>query len=311
VDSLLRLVGDMAMLETHWESQPFVSKGLGNFDDVFSVDLADRLIHSGMPVAAVRLFRDGTALPAEALAKPRERAGRGREYVVDGAKVAEHVLAGATVVLEELQTYSTGVAAFAAHVTEATGYATYCAAFLTPAGSRGVAPHYDMASVFIRQVEGSKRWRVSAPQRKWPNREWSARMNLDTELLLDVVLDEDDCLYIPRGFVHVGDATEGASAHLSIALRPVTWDSVLRNRLTRAMAECEPLREALPPRFSSVDRAQLYRERLAMLASYLTTLDCPDESLPTFEAPVPQTLYSPGSLNRALDRRGVPSDGDG
>jgi lysine-specific demethylase/histidyl-hydroxylase NO66 len=311
VDSQLRLVGDMRMLETHWEQEPLVSKGLGDFADVFSVDLADRLIHSGMPMASVRLFQGGTALPAEALARPRERGGKGRERLVDATKVAEQVRAGATLVLEELQTYSPDVATFAAEITAATGYATYCAAFLTPGGSRGVGPHYDTASVFIRQVLGAKRWRVSAPRQRWPSREWSAGMDVETELLLDVVLDEGDCLYLPRGFVHVGDATEDASAHLSVALRPVTWGSVLRRLLASAMAECEPLREALPPRFAMVEADQLYRERLGMLKACLDTLDRPDVSLAAFEPSLTDLRCRPGSLVRALDRRGEPSYGDG
>lgn len=282
MDSLLRLVDDLQVLRAAWEDHPVVSTGLGGFDDVFSVDQAQLLL-SQLPLAAVRLFRDGRQLPAAAFARSAGRAGRGGDRsLVDGPALARHLRDGGTVVLEELQTYSPQVAAFAAGVSRATGYGTYCAAFLTPGRARGVAPHYDTASVFVRQVLGAKRWQVRAPVRRWPDREWTPGTDVDTTPVLDVVLREGDCLYIPRGFVHAGEATGQASVHLSVGVLPTTWGTVLNRLLATAAQDCEPLREALPPAFARVDRAALYRERLAALAGCLSRLektDVPPEAL--------------------------------
>jgi lysine-specific demethylase/histidyl-hydroxylase NO66 len=311
VDVLLRLVGDLKVLAAAWEHEPFVSQGLDDFSDVFSVDRAERLLYSGLPLDSVRLFQRGEQLSADLVARQRERGGRGREAVADGAKAVRQLACGATLVLEELQTYSPQIAAFGAAVSEATGYGTYCAAFLTPPGSRGVAAHYDTASVFLRQVMGSKRWRVSAPTQRWPVREFSRRRHTETDLVLDIVLKEGDCLYLPRGYIHVGDATDDASAHLSIALRPVTWGSVLQRLTATACTESERFREALPPRFAAVDREALLREQLASLAAHLSTLAlAPELCLPSLD-PAVAAPYRPGSLSEALHRRGEPSHADG
>jgi lysine-specific demethylase/histidyl-hydroxylase NO66 len=301
MDVLHRLVDDLDVLRTAWEREPFVSTGLGDLDDVFSVEEVERLVHSGLPVESVRLFRRGEQVPREQYTRGRERGVRDRYHLVDPDRVRRLVAAGATLVLDDLQSHSDPVAAFAARVAEATGYETDCAAFLTPGGTRGAAPHFDMVSGFLRQVWGSKRWRVGAPARRWPNRRTEADpAAVEVEPVLDVVLHAGDCLYIPRGFVHVGDTTDEPSAHLSVSVRSATWEAVFRAMLAAAAEGSEELREALPPVFAKADRAELFRERSAALAEYLAGVRWSDirvESFRTSRAYAPPT---PGALRSAL-----------
>lgn len=271
---LNRLVRDTDELARHWETSPYVAGGLGDLSDVFGVREVERLIHTAaLPQDSVRLFRSGTEIPAGRVSRHRERGGARRERLVDGAAVERQVAAGATLVMEELQTYSAPIAALCREVTQETGCHTYSAGFVTPAGGRGVARHYDTHSVLIRQVHGSKRWRIGAPALRWPLTEPPAGNAGDAEAadgppdVLDVVLRDGQCLYVPRGFTHVGDATEEASVHLSVALRPVPWGSVLRGLLDEALRD-EPLRESLPYGFHRLDA----REFEAMLTARAETL---------------------------------------
>ncbi|MFF1798964.1 hypothetical protein ACFVXQ_32930, partial [Kitasatospora sp. NPDC058263] len=96
MDSLLRLVDDLPTLETAWERDPFVSTGLGDLGDVFSLETAERLIHSSLPMSAVRLFRDGKLVPPELVLRNRGSNPRSREKLADGTKIAEQVAGGAT-----------------------------------------------------------------------------------------------------------------------------------------------------------------------------------------------------------------------
>jgi hypothetical protein len=298
MDAMHRLVDDLRVLRTSWEQEPFVSTGLGDFDDVFSVDSVDRLVHSSLPLAAVRLFRKGEPLPAEAFARRRERDGRIRQNLTDGDKVARYVAGGATLAIDELELYSPEVASFAAAVARETGYRTNGSAFLTPARARGLVPHHDNTSVFLRQVHGSKRWRVGVPARRWPSETWPRKQVDLGDPVLDVVLKEGDCLYIPRGFVHAGETTDEASAHLSIGLRPTPWAELLCGLLGAAAEETDQLREAMPPSFSALDRGELFRERRAVLSALLAELEWSPSYADTVPAePVPRRH----SLTSALD----------
>jgi ribosomal protein L16 Arg81 hydroxylase len=241
----LELLTDLTLLERHWEQTPFLVRGLGELSEVFSLSIVDELLgNRTLPGGSLRLFSGGQAVPEERYTRQRERKGRQRERLVDADAVLRHVSGGATVVLEELETYCPGVWRLAAAVRELTGFSTYCAGFVTPSSTPGLRAHYDLASVLIRQVHGSKRWRVSAPLRRLPEREWSEHEAPVGEPVLDVVLAAGDCLYVPRGYFHSGEATGQGSIHLSVAIRPVTWWDLLSQLVSTEAGET--LRESLP-----------------------------------------------------------------
>ncbi|EST34394.1 JmjC domain-containing protein [Streptomyces roseochromogenus] len=304
MDSLLRLVDDLRVLRQAWDREPFVSTGLDDFGDVFSLESAERLIHSGLPLTAVRLFRDGRRLPSEVMLRSRGSSPRSREKLADGGRITDLVAQGATLALEELQTHCPEVAAFAAQVALETGYEVDATAFLTPPRARGVAPHYDLLGVFLRQLHGSKRWRISAPVRRWPSRVEAVDPAEVGEPLLDVVLKEGECLYVPHGFVHVGDTTDEPSLHLTIGLHGVTWERVLRSLLAAAAEQYEELREPVPPAFMDLDVAALYRERVELLTAHLAGLDWSRAPVDRVRAEQPPAPPAPGSLATALDRAG-------
>ncbi|RKN43951.1 JmjC domain-containing protein [Streptomyces hoynatensis] len=271
MDCMLRLVEDIKILESAWERNPVLSTGLDDLRDVLSLESVDALLARGFPLPSVRLVVDGRPVPPVALAAPGRYGRSSTARVADGAKVARRVREGATLILEDLKSHLPQVAAFADSVSAATGYDTYCSAFLTPAGHPGVAPHHDTASVFVRQLSGAKHWRVSRPSRRWPLRE-SGPGVAEEGTVLEATLRVGDCLYLPRGFVHAATAQDAPSLHLSLALRPVTWAYVLRKALDLAAERREELREALPPAFAGVDAARLLPERGAAFAACLEEL---------------------------------------
>ncbi|PSK92357.1 Cupin superfamily protein [Murinocardiopsis flavida] len=265
-DPMLRLVSDVAELEACWEEHPLVSRCLADFSDVFSLaGLESLLATAPISTSFVRLMHDGAELKSETLARPRERSGPGAEPLVDGGKIVDEVRRGTTLVLEEVQSWIPEVAAFARGVESATGYGTYCAAFLTPADACGVRAHYDLASVFIRQVYGSKRWQIGSPVEFRPKEAWAGR-KVPLRDRQEVLLREGDCLYLPRGYIHVGDTTGEASLHLSIAVKPVTWESVLVQEIRSLADHDHRLREALPFGFHRAAGSAM-AERMAAVTS--------------------------------------------
>ncbi|MEU5884352.1 cupin domain-containing protein [Spirillospora sp. NPDC047279] len=309
---LPRLAHDVAELAACWEERPLLSRGLGPFDDVFSLARMESVLASAPLVESfVRLMRDGDQPDPGTVTRARERGGPRAERLVDPAKVAGELRRGTTILLEEVRTCCPEVAAFTRGVEAATGYATYAAAFLTPPGAQGAAPHYDLASVFIRQLHGSKRWRIGRPAEPWPTEPWNNRpVPLDDEV--EHLLEEGDCLYLPRGYVHVGEATGAASLHLSIAVKPVTWEQVLVRRIAELAAREPALRQALPFAFHHepddamaallASRAELVREHLGDLPCERVWKSVRDEHAPRRRVP-PGELAS--DLRDALEEGGA------
>lgn len=265
------LLTDLDLLERHWERTPFVARGLGDLTDVFSVRVVEELLAAGtLPGGSLRLFRDGKAIPEERYTRIRERNGRQRERLVEPDAVLRDLAHGATVVLEELETYFPGVRTLAAGFRDMTGFSTYCAGFLTPSSTPGLRAHYDLTSVLIRQTHGSKRWRVSEPVNRLPEREWSEHEAPTGEPVLDVVLRAGDCLYVPRGYFHAGEATEQGSVHLSVAIKPVTWRDLLARLISADPGEV--LRESVPFGFHRGSADELVagvRERVLGMLGHL------------------------------------------
>jgi lysine-specific demethylase/histidyl-hydroxylase NO66 len=309
MSALSLLTADPAVLAANWETTPFVSTGPSDFGAVFSVETVERLIGSGtLPLTNIRLLRDGAQLPVSQCARSGARFGGQRARLVDGTAVAREIAAGATLTVEEVQTFCPEVGRFAAELTAETGCAVYCTAFVTPAGGRGVRPHYDSTSVFIRQVHGAKRWRISQPVQRWPSVRWSYGQDVGTEVVLETELRAGQSLYIPRGFVHCGAATDEASVHLTVNFTPPTWASVLR-RLADIALDAEPMREALPLDYQGMDPAKLRAllvERLVQLGVRLGELgEGPDADRALAKA-LPRTAppaSAPGWLRGALAAR--------
>ena len=298
--SIPRLVGDPRTLEAAWEREPFVGTSLPGFDDVFCVAEAQRMLQRGVPAAAVRLFRAGQKLPPRRVQRPVDPNFRARVLLADFDKVAAAMAEGYTLVLDEVQAYSPSVRGFASALAAETGYETDCTAFLTPPHAQGAAPHIDAASVFLRQVYGAKRWRLSVPVQRRPGG-W--RPGDEARTVLDVWLEAGQSLYIPRGFVHVGETGELPSVHLATSLYAPSWGSVLAAALNTAVSTAEDLDEPVPPVFASADCERLLKERVGTLTAHLDQLKWSDVA-PL--RPAPGTEPAPGALSAVLET--VPPD---
>ena len=127
----------------------------------------------------------------------------------------------------------------------------YCQIYLTPPNSQTVSAHSDDRDVLLLQVLGQKLWRIydspiPLPYKdeelgKSPDRPYTA---LSDHLTLQSLVSCGDTLYIPRGFVHEGVASEHASMHVTVALQTSDWDYA--HLISRAVERC--LKDHLPAR---------------------------------------------------------------
>ncbi|KAM0939298.1 putative [histone H3]-dimethyl-L-lysine(36) demethylase [Dioscorea sansibarensis] len=112
--------------------------------------------------------------------------------------------------------------------------------YLTPPNSQGLAQHYDDHCVFVCQIYGRKSWRILPrtmdlfprlyePLQRLPNSEG------DLSGVMQVLLEEGDILYIPRGYPHEaqtsvdqGESTfKEFSLHLTLGIEvepPFEWE---------------------------------------------------------------------------------------
>eukprot|EP00163_Fabomonas_tropica_P023869 TRINITY_DN41340_c0_g1_i1.p1 TRINITY_DN41340_c0_g1~~TRINITY_DN41340_c0_g1_i1.p1 ORF type:complete len:543 (+),score=86.64 TRINITY_DN41340_c0_g1_i1:111-1631(+) len=148
---------------------------------------------------------------------------------------------GCTIRVLHPQTFNTSVWHLNSTLEEHFGCVVGANVYLTPEGTQGFAPHFDDVDVFIVQTEGSKRWRLyPSVSDAWVLGRLSSGDFHHNELgepFMDVVLEQGDLLWLPRGTIHEAKAqTDGHSTHLTISTNQKTsWYDFLKIVMDRSL----------------------------------------------------------------------------
>lgn len=237
---LNRCIGtDAGLFATqHWGRRPLLSRADSlprDFSDLLSPSAVDELIsRRGVRTPFLRMAKTGDVLARDCYTGP---AGFGAEMPdqVDSAKVLAEFAAGATIVLQGLHRLWPPMIDFVRSMVDDLGHPVQANAYVTPPGSRGFDPHYDVHDVFILQAAGEKHWTVHAPvhEHPLPSQPWTQHRKaiaarVDDEPVIDTVLSAGDALYLPRGWVHSARSQEATSIHLTIGVSAMTNLDVVR-----------------------------------------------------------------------------------
>jgi hypothetical protein len=227
---------------------------------LLDLDAIDQILDNGLPSAFVRVVRAGRNIPPEEYTwGPRPMARKFAAHVRPGA-VTELLAQGCTLVFDGINRYWKPLDDFARRLAHEAGLPTFTTGFLTPAGTTGFPYHHDEIGNLLIQTIGSKTWRVREPLYPAPLPFETARVDRPTaEQLrsieqappaLEVTLRPGDVLWIPRGWLHSGTATDEASVHATIGFAPLLTRYWLAQQLIEHLAaradEFPRLRQELP-----------------------------------------------------------------
>jgi len=277
--TLARYVGDVPeFLGDHWGRQPWHGPAPdGGFSDLLTMADIDELItNGGLRRSMCRVVKDGVSVHSRHWTRTLRFGNAEAGDVIDPRRLYGHYDAGATVILFSVEHYHPQVARLCRDLELALSHPTEAHIFLTPPLARGLQLHMDGEETLLLQLDGAKRWavhgRMAGDELPVNGRQVTAEEAGPP--LLDVDLQAGECLYIPRGFPHVGTSLSTFSVHLSVQVLPVTWAQVLRG-LYDQVASSDSFREALPVGFAAdpAGLAQALGPRLAELAAQLAKLD--------------------------------------
>ena len=274
----------------HWGRTPFLSRvaqlvaagNLPGFADLLSADDADEILsRRGLRTPFLRIAQDGRVLPSAEFT-----GGGGAGAEITDQVLDEQVLAryadGATLVLQGLHRLWPPLIEFAGRLASELAAPVGVNAYLTPAGNRGFATHYDTHDVFVLQVAGRKRWRVHEPvlvdpveQQPWGGRADEVAAVAASPPVLDTVLEPGDTLYLPRGWLHSAEALGEPALHLTLGVRAANRYAVVEALLALAVGERE-LRSGLPFGVDVSDPEQLAPELAAAAEALRGWLAHPD-----------------------------------
>ena len=187
----------------------------------------------------------------------------------------------------------------------------------------GVGPHFDSYDVFLIQMSGRRRWRISE------QKDLTLNPNLPMKILQDFRVDQEwdlepgDMLYLPPHIAHDGIALDAGCQTWSVGFRSQSYKEILQEGLWRLAESLEDIPElnkrfADPKQTATHCAEQLPTEIIAQVEQKLKglKLDRVDTFLPGIAAylsePKPQAYFdgtanklSPEQFRRQLSKQAL------
>jgi len=227
---------------------------------------------------SLKLVIDGTAVPAEeycarAVSRDNEQ---GMQPVA--AKVRDWVARGASVVMNDVDSLTPGMAAISGALEGAGLGKSQANVYISWQSHKAFPAHFDTHDVWAVQVEGEKFWNLWEGRAEWPIAHPAFRHfgqahheQAKGRLREKVLLKTGDLLYLPRGWYHDALAEAPASVHIAFGLHAPLGMDLLNILLDRALHDVE-FRKPLPrqdgsaaAKFALTTRAGQLGQRLAEL----------------------------------------------
>ena len=214
------------------------------------------MTETGIRTPAFRLVRAGATVAGyttDVSWRPEPFTG-----VARAERVVAEWEAGSTIVLQGLHHLHLPLVRYCRDLEATLGHPCQANAYYTPRGSQGLPVHHDTHDVFCLQVAGRKRWLVYEPVLELPlkDQRYDPSLGEPGEVVLDVVLEPGDTLYLPRGWLHEALTSDLDSLHVTVGVNVVRWVDGVR-------AALDELEWELPYRRSIDEEPEAILELLA------------------------------------------------
>jgi len=200
-------------------------------------------------------------------------------------KVREWVKRGASVVMNDVDSLTPGLAAVSEALEGAGLGKAQANVYISWQSHKAFPAHYDTHDVWAVQVEGEKTWNVWEGRAEWPishpvfrAQDQAHHEQAKGRLRAKVLMKPGDLLYLPRGWYHDALAEAPASVHVAYgAHAPLGMDlmTILGERVLYEAAFRQPLPRqdgTAAAKFALTQRAQALGRRLAELCQVAKVL---------------------------------------
>ena len=157
---------------------------------------------------------------------------------------------GGTLVLDQAQCVDSTLWRLCRLLEAEIGHRFQANLYLTPPHGKGSIPHWDDHDVFVLQVLGRKKWQLERQRRALPARGEKMDRVEGREFygeVTELMLEQGDLLYVPRGWIHAAECGAEPSLHVTIGLIPYFFEDLLRAAIKTAIERDRSLGSALPP----------------------------------------------------------------
>lgn len=199
------------------------------------------------------------------------RGNRTLDGIVDPRAALKSFNQGWTLVFQQIQRWHPPANHLCADIFDFINHSAQCNVYLAPPNSYGFGPHFDTHDVVILQFHGRKKWKLYSQQAELPlpDHAKSTSAIADDDECIELVLEQGDALYIPRGRVHDADSLDDVSGHITLGLLSFTWHDLISDILRRVTSNNVEFRKSLPPGFFNGDGMPALKGKVRELVTAL------------------------------------------
>ena len=282
LQDLLAPITPERFMAEHYDRAPLHIEGTaGKFAAVLDWAGINRLLDM-TPIwteASFRLVLDSVPVPpAQYSVKAVSRDGAQVLQPV-AARVQDWVRRGASVVMNDVDSLTPGLAAVSDAI-EGAGFGKAQAnVYISFQSHKAFHAHYDTHDVWAVQVEGEKTWNIWEGRAEWPiahplfrGQKQEVHERAKGALRAQVTLRKGDLLYLPRGWYHDALAEAPNSVHIAYGVHAPLGMDLLNILMERALHDPDfrrPLPHqdgGAPARYALTQRAALLGQRLSEFA---------------------------------------------
>ncbi|WP_159991644.1 cupin domain-containing protein [Pelistega ratti] len=253
--------------EEYFEQKPFLIKNAVKKENLLSWKHINEILPrcNLISESKIKLMYQGNKLAKEAYLEQYDDLGTIR-YKFHQESLYNFMRAGATLVANGIVN-EPHLDIFCQEISSFLGCHTFASLYIAFNSERSFKNHWDSRDIFAIQMKGRKRWLIYKPT--FPNPLYmhkSKEMPLyqcDTsEVYMDIMLEEGDVLYLPRGWWHDPIPVGEETVHLAIGIFPPYANNYL-NWITKKVVDNEVARKSL----HSFAQDEVLLEELAKVTS--------------------------------------------
>ena len=266
---LVRLVDEMDLANTYWNSKHGLFKNAVPTDGLISEDDIQNMLDAGLlRWPYFTLPKQGKQPELSAFTATRKVAGQYVKGFADARKVRGLLADGATMKMSQLEDWHQPIRAVMDAIEQRLPAELKAYVFYTPCDNTGMLPHRDGSHVLALQLAGAKEWTIYDAPDQIDSR---PGLNVDPDSHSHTfVMEPGDVLYLPHGFPHVATARGGTSLHLTLTITEPTPAELVAAFLSTFGDE---LGAGMDDLMSPYDRQSLAAGVVAALCEHLESVD--------------------------------------
>ncbi|WP_259781808.1 cupin domain-containing protein [Aestuariispira ectoiniformans] len=304
-------ISEEEFFASYYDKKPLYIPGqLEKFGHIMNWDALNRILNMSAywSTATLQLVKDRERIPAAAYCETALGSTGQSTMRPNAKKVTDHLHAGASLVLNDIDTLTPEVAAVADALEKTLNGKAQSNLYCSWKQRQAFFSHFDTHDVYALHFEGEKTWRIYENRMPHPirhSRFTSTGPDFDREnrgeVMMEITMKPGDFLYLPRGWYHDALASSSGTVHIAFGVTQVIGLDFVQ-AMTDVVVNDELFRKNFP---RLEDGRNAVKKRIAALAEKFAKMAKDDQIIDAMTQFITDYHYDRGGFALPIESREI------